>query len=150
MKHELRVIFLDIDGVLNSRPFVEGRDTSDWNELIDPRAVARLNTLVHRSSAKIVISSSWRCHMSIERVVDILRAHGMEGDVLGATPRRAPNRGTEIQAWLDHAEELPAAFVILDDVPDMGHLSSWVVMTTWEDGLLDWHVEEALVRLGVA
>ena len=145
----LRAIFLDIDGVLNSRPFVAARDASDWNQLIDPRAVVRLDSLVCRSAAKIVITSSWRCHMPIARLEGILRGHGLKGEILGATPRLTPNRGAEIQAWLDAARERPEAMVILDDVPDMGHLERYLVQTDWEEGLLDAHVEEALLRLGL-
>ena len=68
---------------------------------------------------------------------------------MGATPRRPPSRGVEIQAWLDDASPRPDAFVILDDVADMAHLAPHAVMTTWEEGLLDAHVDEALLRLGV-
>ena len=150
VSHARRAIFLDIDGVLNSRAFVASRDAAEWSELIDPRAVARLNTLVRRSAAKIVITSSWRCHLPLARLEGILRAHGLTGEILGATPRLPPNRGGEIQAWLDAAREPPEAFVILDDVADMGHLDPHLVRTDWEDGLLDAHVEEALVRFGIA
>lgn len=143
----MNVIFLDIDGVLNARPFVEGRDTRDWAGLIDPLAVARLNSLVGRAAAKIVISSSWRCQMPIARIAHILLLHGHEGEIIGATPRLLASRGAEIQAWLDDTPSPPRAFVILDDVDDMAHLSPYLVLTTWEEGLLDVHIDEALAVL---
>ena len=144
----LRVIFLDIDGVLNALPFLEGRDGTDWSRMIDPSAVARLNTLVQRSGAKVVISSSWRCHLSLARIEALLRAQGFEGEILGATPRRTPTRGAEIQAWIDGATEEPVALVILDDLAEMEQLTPCFVQTTFEEGLLDGHVEAALEILG--
>jgi hypothetical protein len=138
------VIFLDIDGVLNALPFLEGRDGSDWSQLIDHRAVARLNTLIDRSSAKVVISSSWRCHLPIVHIESLLRAQGFAGEILGATPRRTPNRGAEIQAWIDAADEEPEALVILDDLDEMEQLTPCFVRTSFEEGLLDTHVEAAL------
>lgn len=149
MTAPLRVIFLDIDGVLNSQPFVERRASFGWEDLVDPRAVERLNRLVRSASAKIVISSSWRCQMDLDRVVSILRSHGLEGDVIGATPR-GTSRPTEIQRWLDGAVVAPESMVILDDLPEMEHLSPYFVQTTWEEGLLEHHVDAALVILAVA
>jgi hypothetical protein len=145
----VRVIFLDLDGVLNSRPFVAGLGATEWDRMIDRRAVARLNELVRRSGAKIVITSSWRCQLPLARVESILRDHGLVAQILGATPRLRPSRGTEIQAWLDAAEDPPEAFVILDDVDDVDHLGTYLVLTTWEAGLQDEHVERALEHLGV-
>ena len=118
------LVFVDIDGVLNALPFLEGRDGTDWSQLIDHRAVARLNTLIDRSSAKVVISSSWRCHMPIVHIESLLRAQGFLGEILGATPRRTPNRGAEIQAWIDAAEEEPEALVILDDLDEAGSMAA--------------------------
>lgn len=149
MSPGLRVIFLDIDGVLNCRSFVEGLGATEWDKMIDRRAVARLDLLVRRSSAEIVISSSWRCHLPIERIEAILQDHGFDGKILGITPRRTSSRAAEIQAWLDAADEAPAAVVILDDLPEMDHLAPYFVQTTWEEGLLDVHVERALTLLGV-
>lgn len=146
---ETRLIFLDIDGVLNSAPFLVDRDGLDHDQQIDPRAVERLNTLVRRSDAKVVISSSWRCHLPLDRIQDILCGHGFQGEIIGATPRRTPNRAAEIQAWLDAAEDKPEALVILDDLPEMNHLAPYFVQTSFEEGLLDQHVEDALLLLGV-
>ena len=142
-----RVIFLDIDGVLNSAPFLgEGADLP-WEAMIDPRAVARLNALVRATGAAIVVSSSWRCHVPLARIARILGDHGFDGEIIGATPRRPSSRGAEIQAWLDEAADGPDAFVILDDVSDMGPLTPHLVLTSFDEGLLDAHVADAAARL---
>jgi hypothetical protein len=140
----LRVIFLDIDGVLNTLGFLQGLPAPDFAKMIDARAVARLNRLIHRSRAKVVISSSWRCHLPVTEIDQILRAHGFEGDIVGVTPRLPPNRGGEIRAWIDSCPEVPSAIVILDDFEEMADLSPCLVRTSFEEGLLEEHVEAAL------
>jgi hypothetical protein len=59
----LKVIFLDVDGVLNSRGKWAGCDLAnltDSGTRIDPLAVARLKRIVDATDAKIVVSSTWR------------------------------------------------------------------------------------------
>jgi hypothetical protein len=68
----MNIIFLDFDGVLNSRPFFANRIAEARIELYetlgeaadsDPANVAELERLVQATGASIVISSSWRhCH----------------------------------------------------------------------------------------
>ena len=57
----LKIIFLDIDGVLNSRMYYRSIDRTimDWNRF-DPNAVDMIIELIEDFAAKIVISSTWR------------------------------------------------------------------------------------------
>ncbi|MDE6189696.1 MAG: hypothetical protein K2G37_05375, partial [Clostridia bacterium] len=57
----MKIIFLDIDGVLNSRAYDRLRD---WNILsdIDETRLPLLKKLVDTTGAKIVLSSTWRAH----------------------------------------------------------------------------------------
>ncbi len=51
----MRVVVLDIDGVLNNPDcFDMGR------ALVDPACVGRLNVIVQRTKAVLVITSTWR------------------------------------------------------------------------------------------
>lgn len=167
----MKLVFLDIDGVLNSRDWLYSTEQQrleveyQGNEhlMINGEAVARLNRILAASGAKIVVSSSWRCGHKLPRLREILKAAGVEGEVVGATPRyvELPNdepaqRGHEIQVWLDRnggkgREEpnfgWPAPFVILDDDRDMVHLMPRLVKTTFAAGLLDEHVTQALAML---
>jgi hypothetical protein len=52
-----RVIFLDIDGVLNCRTTPNPRK---FPYVIDPRLLARLNALLDQTKADVVLSSTWR------------------------------------------------------------------------------------------
>ena len=57
----MKIIFLDIDGVLNSDIYYRKVDRSvkDWTRF-DPKAVELINKLIDEFSAKIVVSSTWR------------------------------------------------------------------------------------------
>lgn len=121
----MRVIFLDIDGVLNSR-----RSAIAYAEplltTMDPIAVRLLHKIVDRSKAKIVVSSTWRYWSDWETTIwGCLREGGWpaqgEYPIIDRTPRintRDSIRGDEIKMWLDaHAEV--ESYIILDDDSDM-------------------------------
>lgn len=170
-----RVIFLDIDGVLNStswrREQLENSMPGSSRErrmarLIDPTTVARLNTLVARSGAEVVLSSSWRLTLEVEQMQQVLDIVGFDSRLAGRTPRpeehdpavhrrwtgrdaptdRELSRGFEIQQWLDAHEDV-RGLAILDDGTRMAHLSPWQVRTSAARGLCDEHIDEALERL---
>jgi hypothetical protein len=164
-----RVIFLDIDGVLNhvgwrAPAFYEAESMA---ELIDPATVARLDLLIERSGAEVVLSSSWRRVFSTEKMQGILELVGFRGRLRdrtpipheydGAayerltgsplpTPGRSVARGYEIQQWLDAHADVEGV-VILDDSSQMAHLLPWLVRTSMLTGLCDEHVEQALACL---
>jgi hypothetical protein len=156
-----RILFLDFDGVLNSVAFAQRTTFTGWPDgHIDPEAIKHLNRLVAETSAKIVISSSWRKMLNDEELAGVLSRAGCVGEVVGKTPdfyqvpiwnRSSPInrrfvRGDEIQAWLDDHPEVET-FAILDDDDDMAHLSNWLVQTSHETGLQAEHVERALTLL---
>ena len=57
----MKIIFLDIDGVLNSERYyiTVDRDRAGWNRF-DPKVVSFIKKLIEELSVKLVISSSWR------------------------------------------------------------------------------------------
>lgn len=154
----LRIVFLDIDGVLNSGPFIreQAETVGLWDAAdIDVRKMALLNQILERTGAKVVISSSWRKIYPNDVLEQMLRKRGFAGEIVGHTDElwRTPEgkplfRGHEIDAWLnDDAPEPVEAFVILDDDSDMVHLTRWLVKTSFEEGLTQDHVERAVEML---
>lgn len=120
----MKVIMLDIDGVLNW----EGtEDRIDGFVGLDSTRIANFNRLIEaHPDAKIVISSTWR-HCSIfmtayqdfEGLKKLLASRGLKGEIIGYTPMRAlerygRNRGGEIKSWLDQNPDW-TKFVVLDD-----------------------------------
>lgn len=132
----MKLIFLDIDGVLNHEAFYLKRANgnlivpaySDKAEIC-PEALSNLNTLVSNTGAKVVISSTWRLGKTVEWFKKFFFDLGFVGDVLDVTPdmrRECVFRGNEIHKWMsDNRDKLGAelhkyrGYVILDDDSDM-------------------------------
>jgi len=149
----VRVLFLDIDGVLNTQSYVEHAGWaaplgSDRDlRIIDPAAVGLLNVVVEETGALVVISSSWRITYQVEVLDSMLKQRGFSGRVLGATPQLTGRRRcTEIGQWLMDNNRVDS-FAIVDDDEDAGaeHVRNFV-QTNFEEGLTREHVR-ALVRI---
>ena len=149
----LKIIFLDIDGVLIT---LESARTKVVEAKADPRAVKALNHLVKRSGARIVISSTWRA-LGLARMEEYLMLWGVEARIFGLTPDPSDlyrglflsvSRTEEINRWLRDCPEPIESFVILDDDPIEEPLNRHHVQTNFEDGLTQWHIDEALRILG--
>lgn len=140
----MKIIFLDIDGVLNHQIWFENwlvykkemgiteRDERRW---FDPRCVALLNSLTDDTGAKIVVSSSWRLGKRVEDLKELLKSVGITGEVISKTPELeftgleeysySVPRGCEIKAWLETNKDIlsmkmsKVKYIILDDDSDM-------------------------------
>lgn len=137
----MKVVFLDIDGVLNHSEFLKnikrspGGTISDL-DMIDPKAVALLNKLLDTTKANVVISSTWRIGNTLFHLQQLLSKAGFQFPerIIGATVSLTEGvRGAEINVWL---QQVPVdKFVILDDDDDMDPLMDHLVQTSFEKGL---------------
>ena len=119
----MKVIFLDIDGVLNVIP--QGHDA--FGGIFHSDFVDNLKRIIDETDAKIIISSSWR-HSGLQKMLDMWEFRNLPGEVIGVTPdlyrfldfegERTMVRGDEIQAVLNIHPEI-THYVILDDDTDM-------------------------------
>ena len=164
-----KVVFLDIDGVLNRA------------EVFDPEfeapLVARLNRVTDATGAVIVVHSSWRYLYSLEALRARLNAEGVSGEVVDVTPKPrghakmsgyfqmdegaweefaagAPSRherAISIWRWRQAHPEV-ADFVIFDDdaatAGDALDEPGRFIKTDANKGLTDEHVERAIALLG--
>lgn len=122
----MKVIFLDIDGVLNV--ISQGHD--NHGALFHPHLVDNLRSVIDSTGAKIVVSSTWRTR-GLEKMREMWKDRGLPGDIIGVTPDCSQlldngtcefldlvERGHEIQDWLkEHPEVIN--YVIFDDDNDM-------------------------------
>jgi len=149
----MKLIFLDIDGVLNSKNWEDSLPYGklERKDAFDPAAVARLNKITDVTGAKIVVSSSWRLSFmnSKEMLFEYLReAEGITGELIDITPCLTNCcRWEEIQDWISNSEADIESFVILDDIDSMGDLQDHLILTTYKRGLLDIHVNIAISKL---
>ena len=154
-----KIIFLDIDGVLNSMDyFGQTKDCKGYTE-INPEQVKLLKEIIDRTGAEIVLSSTWRNlgkrknepeHPMYTYLTDILKEYGME--IVDHTPYIGQDRPKEIKAWLDKQSDKDIRFVSLDDdftehkYDEVG-IGDCLVRTSFyekDGGLRQEHVEKAV------
>ena len=145
-----KVIFLDVDGVLNSAKFdrwLQERHMKYYYgyELLDQNALLNLQDIVFVTGADIVLSSSWRLSRSCsERLRQQLLPYGLQF-IDKTVCLRQEDRGEEIKEWLSRHPEVDH-FVILDDDDEFKDdlLKNNFVKTTFEEGLLEQHAAKAI------
>lgn len=143
----MKIIFLDIDGVLNTiDTFKMRKDIYIKYGLIIPRIdlyrLEFLKEIVDKTDAKIVISSTWRkSEFDMKELNEVFSLFDLEVydvtfiDISG-------KKGIEISDWLNRNEV--DSFVIIDDeTSDMLWLEKYVVKTRLngnQTGLLKEHI----------
>jgi hypothetical protein len=156
LKRRMKVLALDIDGVLNSRRFYENRvlrgEESDPVNEFDPIACGLLVQLIGEvPGLKILLSSTWRktIHLDeLETLVSRSLGETVHLPLIGKTgvfqsPKMSLysicGRGLEIQSWLDKNQGVEG-LCIIDDDSDMGALKPYLVKTSFEYGLMPGHL----------
>ena len=105
------ILFLDIDGVLNSvdwaiakrqQEIAEHRPPTGGVFGIDPAAVVHLQRIVDETNCDIVITSSWRRIHPVHEIRGLLYQAGLlRGDTIGKTPSLyGLKRGHEVDNWI--------------------------------------------------
>ena len=142
----MKIIFLDIDGVLNTHHSMTRGRTSECLHHFQKSCVRELNRLIRLSGAKIVVSSTWRKGKRWPQVIQHIKTEGVIGQVIDRTGVSDDRiRGHEIAEWLEmpnHPEV--ESFVILDDDSNMDLLMDRLVLTSMNGGLRRHHVDSAL------
>ena len=166
----MKIIFLDIDGVLNCENWYKKRFIQEIDRNMDsyplcefyPLAVDQLNVLTKKTNAEIVVSSTWRIGRTVAELNSIFKQVGIEKDILDFTPSlRGMPRGVEIKKWIDtyciqDTDRLfnkkggikLESYVILDDDSDMLlEQKDNFIKTSWQDGLTAIQVNKAIYIL---
>lgn len=155
---KMKILFLDIDGVLNSRAYDR---TRNWNEQtdIDETRLPFVKRIIDETGAKIVLSSTWREHWDKtnekcdEDGVYINKTFAKYGlEIYDKTPDLGlkSDRPDEIKAWLETVQEKIEKFAIIDDYSyGWGSLSDYFVKTNphFGLGLEEEHVIKAIAIL---
>lgn len=148
----MKVIFLDIDGVLNSEKwfiYLKKHKLPRINHemLLQDKSIRLLAKLCKKTGADIVLSSTWRVdEEAVENVAQQLAKCGLY--LIDKTPVFSGNRGEEIAKWLadyvlkarpkveDRFGKEPTIdkICIIDDDEDMGYLMPSLVKTDWRHG----------------
>ena len=158
----MKVIFLDIDGVLNN---TSTEETFEEYYFVEDEKIELLKQLVVRTDAKIVLSSTWRegwyarerienpskSFKSAIRLFEALEKKLSEYDLeLLSYTEDFGARGEEIDLWLKNWNGEPIeSFVILDDMypEDLKLHQEKLVQTVESFGLTQEDVEKAVAML---
>lgn len=161
----MSLIFLDMDGVMNSSQSTHmywkknGRKTMLLGfDHICPIAASNLDYLLEKSDAKIVISSAWRHFHSIKEWDQMIPlCPSIEDRIIGVTPQLlrdrlsapSPPRGHEIYKWLETTGNLDMPYIVLDDSRDMDKVEENFIWVDGDLGLTWKHVMEVFKRWGI-
>lgn len=137
----MKIIFLDIDGVLNNE-YTKAFAPSGALFVSD-RLLKNLSKIVKVTGAEIVLSSSWRLDwVKGKETKDFLALQSKLKDfsieLFDKTPliKNGANRGAEIEEWLKYHPEVEN-YVILDDESNLFSSNEHLILTNSYYGLTE-------------
>jgi HAD domain in Swiss Army Knife RNA repair proteins len=106
----MKVIFLDIDGVLNCEKTPNPRK---FPYVVNKKLLARLQKLLERTEAKVVLSSSWRLDP-----IALFAAKHWRVPFMDVCPNMLKkSRRDEVLTWIAHHPNV-SRYAIIDDEDD--------------------------------
>lgn len=130
----IKVIFLDIDGVMISgASTIRNYGQQNFGLTLHPEHVEALNFILENTDARIVVSSTYRWMYSVKQLKLLFHKNGINHKyVISSTPFiKDAQRGDEIMKWVNLYPEIAKkrfgnkvdcnieSFVVLDDDNDM-------------------------------
>ena len=149
----MNLLFLDIDGVLNSVNYMKRRQKPKKSyssyldrhiEDLDPIAINLLRDFVVYRDVKIVVSSTWRILYSDKSLIDLFaRVNWPDMPIIGSTPRLSGHRGTEVDYWLQDNFNIivDPVYAIIDDDGDFFDYQP-LVQTDNQIGIQKQHLDQ--------
>lgn len=141
------IVFLDIDGVLNSEKWFKYAHEQKLKEKeeyplfqLDPESISLINKLYDKTGCIFICSSTWRKGYSLEELNQFMKSKGATWEFTGKTHSFDSSiklrdneygggdyvnipRGLEIDSWIydgfSYDELYEVRFVIIDDDSDM-------------------------------
>lgn len=170
----MKVIFLDIDGVLNSGGSIfenyELYKHPEFSHIPHPKHILPLYEIIQKTGAYCVLSSTWRFNWEPYQLSELLFASAkVKIPIIDKTPRVGlcgSHRGAEIHSWLEDYKNRKTAkenttfnyfnqmnytdiesFVILDDESDMNPFMDRLYLINHNVGLQQSDVETIIAWL---
>jgi hypothetical protein len=150
----MKILFLDIDGVCNSRAYLyrlraKNKKATLWYG-IDPEAAKLVRHIVKETGCKVVLSSTWRMYEDGKAQVRREVCHFIDctKDLQRGSKRGIVPRGEEVQDWLRRHPSV-TQYAILDDDSDFLP-TQWLFKTTFEHGITDDIAQAVIDHLNAA
>ena len=170
----MKVIFLDVEGVLNTKETYERvYRTRGYTTMIDVEIdsfrLEYLRTILDETGAKIVLSSSFRyffdkqddkvypISLKGKKLYDNLKKFGIE--IYDTTPTTIGSREEQIKEWLSKRDDIESFVIIDDDSIEFDELYDRLIQTSKvrqnyllsfmkeSTGLCERHIDEVIDRL---
>jgi len=168
----MKLIFLDIDGVLNTsetfkKRYYDYKKTGVYNLEIDEFRLNYLKEIIEKTNAKIVLSSTWRgyfkkidekivpVHYKGEQLKNMFEKYELDiYDITSYDKNRY--RENEIMEYLEKKEDVESFIVIDDECYDLKKFvdnelilikNDCTSFNKLENGLLEYHAAEAINKL---
>ena len=140
MEKAVKVLFLDIDGVLCLHEYgVVNWDDNVDDYVFDAQCCRRLREIIDATGCKLALSSSWRLQeKDCRNVLRQLKPFGVTfEDFIGAPPSLM-HRGDEVMTFIAHHPEI-GTFVAVDDEDFSGDRfpADRLVLTKLERGITE-------------
>lgn len=130
----MKVLFLDIDGVLNSTrtavAFGGYPMKLEHMGAFDQAAIRLIQRLCDLCGVQVVLSSAWRLHYPFREVGEAL---GLP--IIDCTPYNGRERGSEIAEWMAAHPEVEQYAIIDDDADMLGGQLACFVRTNGHEGM---------------
>lgn len=148
----MNIIFLDIDGVLNSIEYLtekynELKRALKQEEMLDPICIKYLKEIVDKTNSKIVITSSWKI-FDLDILNNVFSKYNLK--IYDVTKNYGDKRGKEIREWLSLNNDVSNYIIIDDDIfKDYIGFEDKIVQTSMYKGrgLNLKHVKDAIEKL---
>lgn len=117
----MKVIFLDIDGVLNV--ISQGHD--EYGSIFHQHFMDNLKRLIEETQAKIVISSSWR-KSGLIAMQELWKHRNLAGELIDCTPSIRLQKGGCIAFWNDKLYRHPTEKIHGYSIPRGSEIEYWI------------------------
>lgn len=119
---EIPIIFLDIDGVLNTdrwEAYMLAQELplgDEFGIFFDENSVMHLAEIITATGADIVIHSTWKLDKSLDWIRLLWQKRNLPGHIFDITPNVPPHysKMEEIESWLIRHQYI-SNYIILDD-----------------------------------
>ena len=150
MGNKIKVLFLDIDGVLCLHEYgVVNWDDNVDDYVFDERCCRRLREILDATGCKLALSSSWRLQKKdCLNILRQLKPFGItSADFIGGTPD-IQHRGDEVMTFVERHPEI-GAYVAVDDEDFSGERfpTDRLVLTKLERGITEEAKAEIIHKL---
>jgi hypothetical protein len=146
----MKIIFLDLDGVL-CLSNGNGMPTNKWDASdFDPLAVAALNEILSATDAEIIITSDWRYDYTLSEMRYIFKHFKVSKGPIGYIPSSnggIHNRAADINAWLNtHDFKNDINWVVIDDMDMSKEFGDSFVLCVNDRGLSKKKTKQEVLR----